>query len=205
MRLSEKTLELSITSQLTHRLDLPEAIWLGLTQQQENRLGFDAAAQIDGHVVVLQFKASNVLVRPRRFTRRRRRFTLPHAQLANLQELAQTFPVSVFYALPNLGTAAELNQNRDLIAQTFYLELAALPYPFPAPTNRSQKHYLYMDPPDYELRSEPHQNSVRSFEEFASLIRSGRPNARDMVEWLKGRKFFFKGMRTYGLIIPAST
>src|SRR6185369_3697318 len=103
MRLSEKTLELSITSQLTHRLNLSDAVWLGLTQQQENRLGFDTAAQINGHLVILQFKASSVLVHPRRFVRRRRRFTLPHAQLANLQELAQAFPASVFYALPNLG------------------------------------------------------------------------------------------------------
>lgn len=39
MRLSEKTLELSIIAQLTERLAIPNALWLGLTQKGREELG----------------------------------------------------------------------------------------------------------------------------------------------------------------------
>ncbi len=118
MRLSEKTLELSITSQLTQRLNVPEAIWFGLTQRQERDLGFDVASRIAGRLLILQFKASSVIVHPQRYNQPRRRFTVPHGQLVNLQALANAFPNSVYYVFPDIGTATELAVNRDLIAQS---------------------------------------------------------------------------------------
>jgi hypothetical protein len=204
MRLSEKTLELSITSQLTHRLGIGDAVWFGLTQKQESRLGFDVISRIDGVLVVLQFKASSVLVHPRRFQRRRRRFRLPHGQLDRLQTLAAHFPVSVFYVFPHLGTTEELAQNHDLVAQSYLLDVAALPRPFPAPTNHSSVHNAYLDPPECEIRSNPYSGKVLALSEFVENLAFRPSNARAMVAWLQESRFSFKGMRAYGLLIPAS-
>ena len=202
MRLSEKTLEISITSQLTCRLGIGDAVWFGLTQDQESRLGFDVAGRVNGILVVFQFKASSVLVRPRRFQRQRRRFRLPHAQLEHLQTLASAFPDSVFYVFPNLGTTEELAQNRDLVAQSFMLHVASLPIPFPAPTNNAQVHNAYLDPPECEIRSEPHAATVLTYNEFLETLPLRRPNSIEMVAWLRENKYSFKGMRAYGLLIP---
>jgi hypothetical protein len=205
MRLSEKTLELSITSQLTHRLGIGDAVWFGLTQQQESRLGFDIASRISGVLVILQFKASSVLVRPRRFQRRRRRFRLPHIQLDRLQALASYFPDSVYYVFPHIGTTEELAQNRDLISQTYLLDVASLPQPFPAPTNSALVHSAYLDPPECEIRSEPINATVLTYNDFLERLPLRRPNAREIVAWMRENKFSFKGMRAYGLLIPTGS
>lgn len=202
MRLSEKTLELSITAQLTYRLGIANAIWFGLTQRQERQLGYDIASSINGRLVILQFKASSVIVQPRRFPRPRRRFTLPHAQLVNLQDLAYEFPGSVFYVLPDIGTEKELAQNSDLVAQSWLLDVAPLPQPFPVPTNVSQTHHAYTDPPDCEIRSEPVEATLLKYTEFAEKISGTVHNSREIVGWLRRREFSFKGMRAYGMLLP---
>lgn len=203
MRLSEKTLELSITSQLTQRLNVPEAVWFGLTQHQERELGFDVASNVVGRLIILQFKASSVVVHPKRYHQPRRRFTVPHEQLINLQTLAQAFPGSVYYVFPNIGTTHELAANRDLIAQSWLLDVQTLPRPFPVPTNTSGRHHAFIDPPACDIRSEPVDAKLLNVREYLRMLRTRERTSQRMVAWLKERDFSFRGMRAYGLLLPA--
>jgi hypothetical protein len=202
MRLSEKTIELSFTAQLTHQLNLINAVWFGLTQRQEMQLGFDACSQIAGRLLILQFKASNVIVHPSRYSKPRRRFSVPHDQLVNLQSLAKQFPQSVYYVFPNLGTTKELALNKNLIAQSWLLDVAAIPCPFPTPTNQTKTHHAFIDPPACDIRSEPVDAKLMSARQFAQQIQSLRENSRAMIDWLRHREFSFRGMRAYGLLLP---
>jgi hypothetical protein len=202
-RLSEKTLELSITAQLTQRLGVANAIWFGLTQRQERLLGYDIASTVSGRLLVLQFKASSVIVHPRRYSTPRRKFSLPHQQLTRLQELAEEFPGSVYYVLPDIGSEAELAQNSDLVAQSWLLDVAALPVPFPIPTNVSQKHHAYIAPPACDIRSEPVEVRLLNQAESVGKLREAAADSREMVSWLRRAEFSFKGMRAYGLLLPS--
>jgi len=203
MRLSEKTLELTFCSQFAAQLGLRNVIWFGLTQMQERWLGFDACTQVNGRLLVRQFKASNVIVHPRRFRRPRRRFTAPHRQLVCLQRLASTFPRTVYYALPNLGTTTELSRNRDVISQTWVLDVSLLPYPFPAPTNKAQNHYVYIDPPDCELRSESFKLMLMGTIRLGHSLMEQAPNSKDFVDWCYKNEINFKGLRAYGILWKA--
>jgi len=201
-RLSEKTLELSITAQLTHRLGVANAIWFGLTQRQERLLGYDIASTVAGRLLVLQFKASSVIRHPRRYATPRRVFSLPHQQLTRLQELAAEFPGAVYYVLPDIGTEAELARNSDLVAQSWLLDVVPLPVPFPAPTNASQKHHAYIAPPLCDIRSEPVEARLLDQAEAVTKLREAGADSREMVSWLRRTEYSFKGMRAYGLLLP---
>ena len=150
-RFSEKAFELSFVAQLTQRIGIKNALWFGLTQQEERRLGFDVAADLPGGLFIFQFKASNVLVPKPKLgipsPRSRRRFSLPHEQLENLQRLATEFPDSVFYVLPDLGTKQEATDDPDLIARSWFLRVASLPNPFPKREGGIQMHYAFVNPP----------------------------------------------------------
>jgi hypothetical protein len=77
-RLSEKTLELTICSQISFYAGHPMT-WFGLTQREEARAGFDACTTLNGRLFVFQFKASNITT-----NRGARRFTAPHNQMEKL-------------------------------------------------------------------------------------------------------------------------
>ena len=62
MRLSEKTIELTFCSQYGRSCGF-DMIWFGLTQKQEARAGFDACTRLGGRLILLQFKASNYVLR----------------------------------------------------------------------------------------------------------------------------------------------
>jgi hypothetical protein len=203
MRLSEKTLELSITSQLTQRLNIPHAIWFGLTQRQERELGFDVASKVAGHLLILQFKASSLIVHPQRYNQPRRRFTVPHDQLVNLQAVANVFPNCVYYVFPDIGTTNELAANRDLIAQSWLLDVATLPQPFPVPANMAQTHHAFIDPPVCDIRSEPVDATLLNVREHLRIFETRERTSQKMVVWLRERDFSFRGMRAYGLLLPA--
>jgi hypothetical protein len=200
MRLSEKTIELTFCSQFSAQLGLRNMIWFGLTQVQEQRLGFDACTKLNGNFLILQFKASNIIVHPRRFRRPRRRFALPHNQLERLQNLARALQRMVYYAFPNIGTTAELSRNGDIVSQTYGLEVFRLPNPFPLPTNRAQIHYGYMDPPAIEIRSKPVQVEVIESIRLQSSLKEGPPNSREFVHWCQKNNYSFKGLRAYGIL-----
>ncbi len=200
MRLSEKTIELTFCSQFSVQLGLRNIIWFGLTQAQERRFGFDACIQLNGRLLILQFKASNIIVHPRRFRRPRRRFVLPHNQLERLQNLAGAFPRMVYYALPNIGTTLELLRNRDIISQTFGLQVSRLPNPFPIPTNRTQIHYAYIDPPAYEIKSKPFEGKLIEAIKLQSSLKGEPPNSKEFVNWCLENNFSFEGLRAYGIL-----
>jgi hypothetical protein len=200
MRLSEKTIELTFCSQFAAQLGLRNIIWFGLTQAQERRLGFDACTKLNGRLLVLQFKASNIIVHPRRFRRPRRRFVLPHTQLESLQRLAGAFPRMVHYVFPNIGTTSELLRNRDVISQTFILEVSLLPNPFPLPANRTQIHYAYIDPPACEIKSKPVEAELMEAISLKSSLMGEPPNSKEFVHWCQENKFSFMGLRAYGIL-----
>lgn len=199
MRLSEKTLELSIIAQLTERLAIPNALWLGLTQKEEKNWGFDAASELGGTLYILQFKASNTVMGLRSIFAGQRRFKMPHAQLERLQVLAGSFPGAVSYALPHIGNTAELASNQNLVDQTWLLDVAQLPHPYPPPT--SAIHYAFIAPPECEIRSVPVQAKLRP---LVNLTRTPAPedNARTLAALLREPEFSPKGLRLYGLLIP---
>jgi len=210
MRISEKTLELSILAQFTQRLGIPNALWIGLTQGEEKQLGFDAASVVDGSLFILQFKASNIITGPGSFVPWHRKFKLPHAQLTRLQFVATAFPGSVFYALPNVGNTDELQLNRDLVAQTWLLAVDQLQNPYPAP--RGVSHYAYLAPPHCELHSTPEEVKLLPLQDLVRQISASqsdraaspgvRGNAARVAALLREPNFALKGRRVYGLLIP---
>lgn len=200
MRLSEKTLELTLCSQMSDGIRNP--IWFGLTQRQEAKAGFDAATQIGGMVFLFQFKASNKVIRGAK------RFHLPHKQLDNLQRLAQGNR-KVFYVLPMIGTTSELASNPDVLASTWLLDVATLP-PIPQPTimggsrrRKSETHYLDCTPPTAILRSDPIGLDLKSAKRLRSeflrpeLVEGGSNSVGD--DWSKYLDFTGNAC---GLIIP---
>src|SRR5688500_3952199 len=130
MRLSEKTLEISICAQLaayTRR----RLIWFGLTQKQEAIAGFDVCTRLNGRLLIMQFKASDHLL-----SSGARRFHLPHDQLMSLTARWQGWTRSVYYVFPLVGNTKEIAANSDLIAQTRLLDVGTLPR-IAAPTTRA--------------------------------------------------------------------
>lgn len=200
MRLSEKTIELTFCSQFSAQLGLRNIIWFGLTQAQERRFGFDACTKLNGRLLVLQFKASNIIVHPRRFRGPRRRFVLSHTQLERLQKLAGAFPRMVHYAFPNIGTTLELLRNRDVISQTFFLEVSRLPNPFPIQAKRTQIHYAYIDPPACEIESKPVEAELIEAISLKSSLIWEPPNSKEFVNWCQENRFGFIGLRAYGIL-----
>lgn len=159
MRLSEKTLELNFCAQATASVAPRRLLWFGLTQKEEAKLGFDACTNLGGRLLIFQFKASNQVVGSAR------RFRAPHGQMVRLQGLIPATG-AVFYALPLLGSTADLARNPDVLGQSRLLDVATLPNPMPAPTKkngalrRSGIHYLdaysshvtiHSDPVDVQL------------------------------------------------------
>jgi hypothetical protein len=172
VRLSEKTLELSICSQLAAALGR-RVVWFGLTQQQEARAGFDACTRLGAQLLVLQFKASTTL----RDGGKTRRFSAPHQQMMALRALARR-PRGIFYALPNLGTTRELSKNSELLTQTWLLDVALLPALGP-PTKRSGgirrggEHYLDLAPPVVTIWSDPQKLRLTTLAAIAAEFRLG--------------------------------
>ena len=142
MRLSEKTIELTFCSQYG-RLCGFDMIWFGLTQKQEARAGFDVCTRLGGRLILLQFKASNYVLR-----NGYRRFILQHHQLTALQQRCQHHYRSVFYVFPLIGNTHEIQRNTNLVSQTMLLDVARLPI-IPYPTTRAgnprQSGYHYAD------------------------------------------------------------
>jgi len=133
MKLSEKTIELNICAQISKSVR-QKVLWFGLTQVQEARAGFDAATSLNGRVILFQFKASDTTMR----STGARRFMFEHSQLQKLINRSGQRRRHVFYVLPMIGTTQELHSNNgNFISQTWLLDVAGLPTPFPPPTIRN--------------------------------------------------------------------
>ena len=97
MRVAEKTIELNFCAQ-ANRVTRRRLIWFGLTQRQDAKFGFDACTKLGGRLLILQFKASNYVLRSKD-----RRFYAPHIQMMRLPCL-ESAQRSIFYVLPMVGT-----------------------------------------------------------------------------------------------------
>jgi hypothetical protein len=169
VRLSEKTLELNFCAQARARLGRP-AFWFGLTQRQEARAGFDAAARLGGRVILLQFKASNTVL-----ATGARRFHLNHRQLDALRtRAAGSRRRSAFYVLPSLGETSELpSANWDILKSSWLLDVTELGGLGP-PTKRkgtlrqTERHYADLSPPHVTVHSDPVTAEVISADLFFS-------------------------------------
>jgi|SRR5579862_2664240 len=174
MRLSEKTIELNFCAQAQARYH-GAAFWFGLTQRQERNAGFDVASRLGGRLILLQFKASNQVVRSGA-----RRFRLGDQQLRALINRAATGRTrSVFYVLPEIGDTADLRAQRaDILRHSWLLDVAALP-PIPRPTRadgglrKHEIHYADLVPPSVTIHSEPIHTSVIRADRFFSEGASG--------------------------------
>jgi len=164
MRLSEKTIELNICAQI-NAFTKKRIVWFGLTQAQEAKAGFDAATKLNGRLLLIQFKASNKIMKKTGA----RRFQLEHDQLQNLINRVRTSKRSVYYAFPDIGTTSELQKAKgDILGNTRFLDVSNLPNPYPSPTTNSKpirvrsnnKHYadlllnkitIHSDPLEFNL------------------------------------------------------
>ncbi len=155
MRLAEKTIELNWCAQLGPFLRR-RLVWFGLTQAQEFEAGFDAYTRLGGTLFVLQFKASNYVLRSGL-----RRFYAQHHQLQALRTLGRKRVNAVFYVFPSIGNTKELSANPDLIIQSQLLNAAAIPLSVGVPTTksgsprRSGVHYIDVGPGVATIHSEP--------------------------------------------------
>lgn len=149
MRLSEKTLELTLCNQMGVGFWLwpygpfpptvPQPIWFGLTQKQEAQAGFDAAAKIaGGRLLLLQFKAG------RKLRAGTVRFTAPHAQLDALQKRVGRHRF-IYYVLPSVTETHDLTLGPWVLAQTWFLDVAALPA-LSRPRRKSAHHNITLNP-----------------------------------------------------------
>lgn len=143
-KLSEKTLELNLCSQIASLLSLNSqnansVFWFGLTQTQERDWGFDACARIgQGRMIILQFKSAVKTGFPDL-----RRFHAPHEQMVDLINRSKEFENSVFYVLPEVMNFADLRGGDfDLLSSTWLLNVNHLPDPMPTSGRKSGMHNI---------------------------------------------------------------
>lgn len=185
MRISEKTLELTFCHQIGSHLLFPhlvlfptpwpwrlDIIWFGLTQRQEARLGFDLATRVGGRILLLQFKASNKVLR-----NGRRRFFAPHVQMQNLRNLCRG-QRAIYYVLPNIGVSSDLATNPCILPQSWFLDVQSLPQPLPQATTNSLRgapharksgnHYIDLDVANHQaiIHSEPFRRAIKRGDEW---------------------------------------
>jgi hypothetical protein len=112
--------------------------------------------------MLLQFKASSRVLKSGE-----RVFAAPHRQMRDLQVRVKAKRF-VYYAFPDLGTTAELQKNRDLLSQTWLLDVAGIPSMSPPTTvkgrpRKSGCHSVYLSPPRAVICSKPTEVSVLHF------------------------------------------
>jgi len=197
LRLSEKTIELNFCAEFAHicgqhGLDLR---WFGLTQKQEARLAFDAAAKMQGRIIYFQFKAMvdsdfNIC-----------KFNAPHEQMQRLRRYADKRN-NIFYVLPNIGTTFEFLPPISITKNCRYLQVHNLPNPIPLPIGKRGKvlknkvHLVEMNRKTYDLiiHSEPFTcNTISTNELIDVIINSDKYNREKITEnsfddwWAEGR------------------
>lgn len=158
IRISEKSIELTACSQYGAHFG-SNLVWVGLTQKEERRLGFDAAIELGGRPFILQFKASNTVL-SRGAYKGCRKFECPHLQLALLQSAFGGRGGVCYYFLPDVGTFADLAAHGcDLLGKSYLVDVASLPSPVSLPGRKSGKHNFYLDAPASKvtMTSEPHR------------------------------------------------
>jgi hypothetical protein len=109
-----------------------------------------------GTVLVLQFKASNYVLR-----NGKRRFYAQHHQLEKLRSKGLQRPNTVFYVFPAIGNTRELSTNSNVLAQSQILDAGTIPLSLGPPTRRTGVlrktglHYIDVAAGWATIRSEP--------------------------------------------------
>lgn len=123
---------------------------------QEARAGFDVWARMRGRLVVLQFKASNFILKSSGL----RRFRLHHDQMNKLRKACSARSRSVLYVFPLIGSTHELSTRRKFLPHTWVLDVSQIPNLGP-PLRRdglprkSRLHDADVEPGLVYLRSDP--------------------------------------------------
>jgi hypothetical protein len=195
MRLSEKTIELNICAQISQNIKR-KIIWFGLTQLQEARAGFDAAFNLNGRIVIFQFKTSNYYLK-----NNKKRFYLEHAQLQNLRNRVNGYYRSIFYVFPMIGNTRDLNiHNGDFYNTSWLLDVSYLTNPFPPPltkTNpprlrKNNNHYADLNPPLITIHSDPFETKLNKLSDLVESRFSGSDGLNNL---------FFKSSGNYDKLL----
>lgn len=150
MRISEKTLEVTICAQLSARMQLAaivprgpmwrQPLWFGLTQRQERQAGFDVATRLGRRVVLLQFKAG------RELRDGRIRFAADHAQLENLIRQVWGRRREVLYVLPAVTRTRSVPRGGEwIVDRTWVMDVADIDAGILPPNRRNGRHMLTLD------------------------------------------------------------
>jgi hypothetical protein len=189
MRLSEKTVELNICAQISQNIR-QRIVWFGLTQIQEAKAGFDAAFNLNGRVLLFQFKASNYFLK-----NGQKRFLLEHQQLQNLINRVNGYRRSIFYLFPLIGNTLELHLNRgDFYNSSWVLDVSTLPNPFPPPiTNtypqrfrKNGNHYADFNPPTITIHSDPINTELIKLSDLVENRFAGSDGINNLLFEYKG-------------------
>lgn len=128
MKISEKSLELNVGTELLNRFrdswGLRKAYLRGLTQHEERQQGVDFFAQLSpaARIFAFQFKAPKG-----RHDRVPYRFTLMREQHETLHALAQAWPNDVLYVLPFYASHQKLQRHVPMLLQdTWCLAIASM-------------------------------------------------------------------------------
>jgi hypothetical protein len=172
MRMPGKALELNFCAQFSERVRPRQTLWFGLTQRQEAQWGFDARADLGGHLAVFLFTA------PRKMNERLWRLGVKHRQLCSLRGLVrQSDPerVSIFYAFPLIATDAEFMDHPHLLSRTWLLDVREL-REVPAPEPKDETHQVEVrleegKPPIAHVATIRRDFPHHSAEEFVQALR----------------------------------
>jgi hypothetical protein len=174
LRFSEKSFVMNFVSE--YRPARGRAIWWGLTQAEERRLGFDARVFEGGRGFLLQFKAVHDT------TPAVARFHAEHEQMRILASHA-VLPQTVFYALTTVASWQDfVSQGLRVIPGAWLLDISRIPRPLRRPMTltrpfrrrRSGVHYIELHPPMAVIRSEPVEVPVIPAEMLIGMGLEGR-------------------------------
>jgi hypothetical protein len=180
MRVSEKTIELNFCAQLGAMLSHSYTVhWMGLTQQQEKRAGFDVCTRLNAQVLLFQIKT--LAYATRRGTKTTYVFSAPHDQLQALRDRSSRRR-TVYYVFPNFSESANYPATRyGLLSDVWLCDVASLPAKIPPPTRLNGQPRKV---PAHRVEVEGSTATFHSEPFSAPLMRS---QSEFEAEWAKAR------------------
>lgn len=210
LRLSEKTIELNFCAQFVWG-GARSHWWIGSTQWEEKRKGWDTRGLVGGRWMLFQIKASDKVLRSGV-----RQFQAQHHQMKALQKQASRLPPdSVFYVLPMLGTTQEIAVARfKLLPKLRFLDVTDIPRRIRAPNalhkptlRVSRNHYIDVDPSGLFaiIHSKPVRVNLKGAERILGSREDAKPRfqnrQRSIVELGMAREFVRGGINRVALFI----
>lgn len=127
--ISEKTVELNLTTELTNwlwKVHHTTFTAIAPSQRQEATLGYDVSVRAGGFAFFIQYKRAHLRGTEYVYHLNRTSARDQHAKLLNLESTG----VPVFYALPIFTTVPEvIRHRRGLLLHTLWLPPSAIPVP----------------------------------------------------------------------------